>query len=263
MSNSKALTWSYGGGTQSAAIAVLIAQGRLPKPEISVMADTGREATETWDYLKNNIQPLLDSVGVTIEIAPRSLATVDLYDAKGTLLIPVFTAEGKFRTFCSDKWKAAVVKRYLRKKGYGPKNPVKSWLGFSLDEINRVKESNTDWQELAWPLLFDISPAFTRRDCRDLVLSVGLPEPPKSSCWMCPHRQNGQWARLKEHYPADWQAAVDLDNQIRASDRENGVYLHHSRVALVDADLSIAPPPEHPLFGRGEGCETSNASCWT
>ena len=45
--------WSYGGGTQTAAIAVLILQGRLPKPDIAVMADTGREIASTWDYLRN------------------------------------------------------------------------------------------------------------------------------------------------------------------------------------------------------------------
>ena len=32
--------WSSGGGVQSSAIAVLIAQGKLPKPDIAVMIDT-------------------------------------------------------------------------------------------------------------------------------------------------------------------------------------------------------------------------------
>ena len=33
--------WSCGGGTQSGAMAVLIAQGRLPKPDLCYMTDTG------------------------------------------------------------------------------------------------------------------------------------------------------------------------------------------------------------------------------
>ena len=48
---------SYGGGTQSAAICVLIAQGQLSRPERIVMADTGREASQTWDYLRDVINP--------------------------------------------------------------------------------------------------------------------------------------------------------------------------------------------------------------
>jgi hypothetical protein len=35
--------WSSGGGTQSTAIAVLILQGRLPKPDLAVIVDTERE----------------------------------------------------------------------------------------------------------------------------------------------------------------------------------------------------------------------------
>jgi hypothetical protein len=39
------VVWSYGGGTQSAAIAVLVLRGESPRPELVVMADTGREVS--------------------------------------------------------------------------------------------------------------------------------------------------------------------------------------------------------------------------
>ncbi len=229
MVKSRAITWNYGGGTQSAAIAVLIAQGKLPTPEVAVIADTGREATETWDYLRDHIQPLLNPMGLKIHIAPRSLATVDLYGHNGNLLLPAFTRTGKFQTFCSSPWKKEVVQRWLRSQGYGPKRPVKTWIGFSLDEIGRVKEQRLQWQKLHWPLLFDVSPALTREDCRRIVIDAGLPPPPKSSCWMCPHRQDDQWKRLKDQYPNDWAKAVQLDADIRKADREQAVYLHHTR----------------------------------
>jgi hypothetical protein len=97
------LVWSYGGGTQSCAIAVLVAQGKLPKPDLAVIADTGREASETWEYLEAHIQPLLKTVDLEVEVAPHSLATVGLYGKNGDLLIPAFTANGgKLPTFCSN-----------------------------------------------------------------------------------------------------------------------------------------------------------------
>lgn len=68
---SRSLVWSYGGGTQSIAIAVLIAQGRLPKPERIVMSDTGREATETWEWLETYVGPLLAEHGLTVDVASR------------------------------------------------------------------------------------------------------------------------------------------------------------------------------------------------
>src|SRR4029077_1987028 len=100
----------------------------------------GREASSTWAYLEEHMQPLLDSVGLKVEIIPHSYALHDMYKS-GQLLIPAWTAggEGQFRTFCSGEWKHDVNLRYLRERGYGPKNPIIQWIGFSRDEIGRCK----------------------------------------------------------------------------------------------------------------------------
>ena len=89
--------WNNGGGTQSAAIATLIVTGKLPKPDLAVIADTGREKSATWDYLDRYIAPALESVGVTMRrVKKEDYATKDLYGgADGqTLLIPAFTTQG-------------------------------------------------------------------------------------------------------------------------------------------------------------------------
>ena len=80
--------WSYGGGTQTAAIAVLILQGKLPRPDVVVMADTAREIESTWQYLRDVVQPALDTIGLTVQVAGHELSTVDLYGHNGDLLIP-------------------------------------------------------------------------------------------------------------------------------------------------------------------------------
>ncbi len=85
------IVWSYGGGTQSIAIALLVASGKLPKPDLIVFADTGREASETFEYTERHVSPLLASIGLTIETASHDLSKVDLYKRTGkkeTLLIP-------------------------------------------------------------------------------------------------------------------------------------------------------------------------------
>jgi hypothetical protein len=46
------------------AIAALIVTGKVPKPDLAVIADTGREKSATWDYLERYIVPALQSVGV-------------------------------------------------------------------------------------------------------------------------------------------------------------------------------------------------------
>jgi hypothetical protein len=262
MSETRALCWSYGGGTQSVAIAVLVAQGKLPKPECIVIADTGREASETWEYTERYVNPMLGAVGCTIELAPHSLAKVDLFSGNGDLLIPTYTATGAMDGFCSTEWKKRVVQRHLRSKGYGPAHPVITWIGISRDEIGRAKPSGLDWQEYAWPLIW-MEPSMNRRDCYELVEKAGLPTPPKSSCWMCRHRRNSQWRRLRDYSPKDWEEACRMDLSIRTADLlsgGDGVWLHESRVALQDADLSEPDSGVNSLFGEVTGCDSG--MCW-
>ena len=94
----RSLTWSYGGGTQSVAIAVLVAQGKLPKPECVAMADTGREASETWQYTERYVKPMLAGVGVTLyvvnELEYGELPELYGGDDDGTLLIPAYSQDG-------------------------------------------------------------------------------------------------------------------------------------------------------------------------
>lgn len=252
----RTLTWSYGGGTQSIAIALLIVEGRLPQPEVIAIADTSREASETWEYTEQYVRPLLEPLGLCIDRVSHQLATVDLYSHKGELLIPAFTETGKLETFCSTEWKARVCRRHLSGLGYGPKRPVVTWLGMSRDEIGRLRSGQKpEWQQIHYPLVFDVP--MNRADCRSLILRHGLPEPPKSSCWMCPHRRNSQWRRLRDHYPDDWAAAIALDHDIRNRDEQGGVWLHPDRVALDLADIDTPDHPPSPMFGDLDGaCES-------
>lgn len=255
MAKDRAIIWSYGGGTQSVALAVLVAQGKLPKPERIVMADTGREKSITWRYTEQHVKPILARVGLELEIAPHTLSTVDLYSQKkGGLLIPAFTSTGRMDTFCSNEWKQRVVRRYLASKGYGTKRPVTLWLGMSMDELGRMKPSGLGWLEHAWPLIWDLK--ISREECRQIVVGAGLPDPPKSACWMCPFTSNSEWQRIKLEDAEDWKAAVTLDKEVRARDRTNDVYLHRSGVPLDEADLSVPDKPPLPMFGDIEDCDS-------
>jgi hypothetical protein len=249
---SRALVWSYGGGTQSVAIAVLIWQRRLPVPECIVIADTGRERARTWEYMEQHVQSLMLDVGATIEVAPHNLATVDLHTKSGSLLIPAFTRPaGKLPTFCSNEWKRRVVSRFLRQKGYGPNRPVRQWLGYSVDEVGRAKPSDVRWIEQAWPLLFDVP--LRRDECRALVEAAGLPTPPRSSCFMCPYHSDNEWRKIRDEEPADWERAVQFDSDIRG--RDPNVFLHRKRVPLTEISLDHEAP-QQDVFGGVAECES-------
>ena len=251
----RAISWSYGGGKQTAAIAVLIARGLLPKPDIAVIADTGRENPATWGYLRDHIQPLLDTVGVTVEIAPASLAKAGLYDKHGVPLIPAYTKTGRLESFCSGEWKRDVVGRYLRTRGFGPKRPVVEWIGFSTEEAGRAKRSRVKWRECAFPLL-TMWP-LRRDECVALVRAAGLPDAPKSRCFDCPHQSNKEWREVRDDTPKLYQLAIQRDEEIRARDTRGGLYLHHTAQPLATVDLDA--PSQSDLFPvrcQGAGCFT-------
>jgi hypothetical protein len=164
--------WSCGGGVQSAAIGALIVSGRLPKPDLAVIADTERERSSTWAYFDSVLHPALLAVGVDIvRVRKSDLATVDLWGGEkdDTLLIPAFTQQesgGKFSGYCSNEWKKRVIDRWLRSQGI--KCAVK-WIGISLDEMRRVRSG----KDVRYPLIFDVP--MRREGCIKVVRDmVGL-----------------------------------------------------------------------------------------
>lgn len=230
---------SYGGGHQTVAMIVLVAEGVLPRPDRIVCADTSREVRSTWNYLVDNVQPYLEKHGLPpVEIAPHSLATVDLYGKNGDMLLPAYTSTGKLPTFCSTEWKQRVVRRWLRGSGTPT---AEMWIGYAFDERkrwNKEQEPNT-----CWPNRFPLVEAMVRKaDCVGIARKAGLADPEKSRCWQCPHQLNEEWRSLP---PDEFEKACQLDDFIREEDAENNVFLHHSGVPLREADLN-APDRKGP-----------------
>lgn len=232
--------WNCGGGTQSVAIAALLVQGRLPKPDVSLIVDTGREVQSTWDYMDAVLVPELLSIGITLcKISKDEFATCDLWSTNGeTLEIPAFTTHtrgdiAKLPNFCSYEWKRRVADRWLRQQGF---TDCRKWLGFALDEPRRwLSHANS---ELVWlPLVHGVP--MRKRDCLPLIAKMGWPIPHKSRCWMCPNQSEDEWREVVAN-PQEFASAIALDKQIR--EKDPFAFLHSSGVPLDQVDWS--KPPE-------------------
>lgn len=244
------MNWSYGGGVNSVALAVAVRRGLLPRPDRIVFADTGREGSPALRYLDEHVRPMLAEIGLSVEVAPHDLATVDVYSKKGELLIPAFTAGGgRMQTFCSTEWKTRVIHRYLRSQGV---RECVTWLGFSTEEAHRIKPSQVKWQTYHWPLALDLG--WNRATCHGMIAEYGLPPAPKSACWMCPNHSNAEWRRVRET-PEDWKRAVAFDKAIRARDKYGGVFVHASGKPLDEANIDEDNRP-----GLWDDCGNV---CWT
>lgn len=227
------IVWSYGGGVQTAGIAVLVVEGILPRPDYILMADTSRETKTTFQYLDEVIRPYLKRVDLDVTIVGHEFSNVDLFGHNGYLLIPAFTAKGKMPTYCSGEWKRDAIRRWLRKEGV---QSCTLWMGISFEERHRAKASNVQWMKHEFPL---VDMAISREKCFMLVEQAGLPRPPKSCCWMCPLRNNEEWKYLKENDRDGWNKAIDMDKYIREvfDEGTEELYLHRSRVPLDQVDL--------------------------
>lgn len=233
MTEHRDIVWAFGGGVQTICTLTLIAEKQLPKPARATMVDTSRERSLTWQYVNTYAVPLMKSMGMELEIVPHSYATVDLYGKNGDLLIPAYTTNGKLPTFCSNEWKRRPMFRYLAEQGYGPKKPIITWMGMSLDEIERMRISDVKWAKNHYPLIFDVP--LRRHECALQIERFGLPIPPKSACWMCPHLDNEEWEQEAELTPEDFAKAVQLEQDVNSKDISNGkdgIWLHKSLVPL-------------------------------
>ena len=47
-------------------MAALIVQGKLPKPDIMAIVDTGREMPTTWEYLDQVTRPAMKKIGIDV-----------------------------------------------------------------------------------------------------------------------------------------------------------------------------------------------------
>lgn len=234
---------NFGGGWQTTGILVLIEQGKLPRPDRIVIADTGREKQSTWDYLETTARPRMAAIGLEIEIAPRSLAKVDIYSHQGTLLLPVYTPTGKMSAFCSSEWKARVIDRYIRQTGGPIEAERRHWIGFAYDERRRIKGDTSRYYPLVEAML-------TRADVRALVRASDWPDPTSSACWMCPNMTNAQWREIRDNRPDEFERACVMDEETREENLlSHGLpcWLHESRGPLREADLEA---PDRDEVGR-------------
>ena len=253
LSSTNTQAWSCGGGTQSGAIATLIRLGKLPKPDIAFMTDTGRERASTWPFVDGFIRPALESVGVDLQIVKAAdFARLDVYWID-TILLPGYTTlggeVGKLSPFCSGKWKLDVAERWLRSIGV---ETCRNWIGISRDEARRIRAQHRPWMELWYPLIFEVP--MTREACISLIREQGWTgQIPHSACFMCPNHSDAEWIDMKLHWPEDFRAACELESEARLKDPH--FYLHQSCVPLTEVDF-FAQATMFPERGCYGGCFT-------
>lgn len=230
----KLTTFSLSGGLGSGCIAELLIHGDLEVSTdfVAITADPGMEDPRTYDYMQD-LSERLAAAGYE----HRTVKT-DLY---GELLKAIENKDGRFDTppfwtknretgkkgrmmqKCTGAYKIAPMRRVVRdvlserhriSKGTTriPENTVRTWIGFSSDETQRIKESTDKFTFHQYPL---VALGMSRGDLVEYYKKIGRKHPPRSVCAACFANDLEYFKEMFENRPESWEQAVKVDDAIR------------------------------------------------
>jgi 3'-phosphoadenosine 5'-phosphosulfate sulfotransferase (PAPS reductase)/FAD synthetase len=238
---------SYGGGTQSTAMLILIKQGKLPKPDLVLHADTGSEMPETIEFLEI-AEKICNEINVPFKVVTSHKGA--LHDDYMRLkAIPIIGVRS-----CTANFKILPQRRYLRSivgKGKG-KVLANMWLGITTDEARRrVEKSDVIWTGLKYPLL-DVYP-LTRKEAIKINEDAGL-KVGKSGCFCCPYAGSAHWHSLKDNHPELFAIAIEMET-IKENFRGKGRGLQRKgKLSDLLNQTSILDWVEDSNCDTGGGC---------
>jgi hypothetical protein len=226
---------SLGWGVQSFTLAAMVALGELEPVDVAIHADTTHESLLTYQFAER-WAPWLSQHGIQVVTVRDEAAASQVWQGK---MIPAYTANeqgesGQALRTCTQRWKIAPMRRWLQANRAG--QPVEMWLGISLDEFQRMKDSDVKYITHRWPL---IDLRMTRKDCEAWLTKRGIEVPEKSACTFCPYHSTAEWRRIKAT-PSDWAEAVAVDQAIRQTRPPYDLFVHPSRKPLEEVDLRTA-----------------------
>jgi len=233
----KLIVESLGWGVQSFTLIAMAALGEIEKPDLAIHSDTTHEATFTYGFASRWHQWIIDHGIPIVTVQPAGNRVDPLnYFKTGAVMIPLYTATparkgGRMRRQCTGKWKIAPMRKYIQT--IRDHKPVEMWLGISLDEFQRMRDSDVKYITNRYPL---IEMKMTRNDCIDWLIQHDLEVPKKSSCVFCPFHSNNEWRNVKSN-PYDWNIATRVDNALRSVRPPYDLFLHNSRKPLETIDL--------------------------
>ncbi|MHB9857659.1 adenine nucleotide alpha hydrolase family protein [Streptomyces sp. YIM S03343] len=255
---------SLGAGVQSTTLLLLAAEGRLPKLDAAVFADTGWEPAAVYEHLDRLEREIAQPAGIPVYRVSAGNIRNDALDPEHRFAsMPLFVknpdgGDGMTRRQCTAEYKLKPIKAQVRRLlGYPHPTPIprgvyaEQWVGISRDEFGRAKDSGIQYLKSWHPLLYldgaaDGREGWTREDCLRYLRANGWASTPKSACIGCPFHGNRQWRELRDHNPEEWADAVDFDHAIRSGNARgnaNGkpllgeAYLHASRLPLDQAPI--------------------------
>jgi hypothetical protein len=233
---------SLGWGVQSFALSAMSALGILPKVDYAIHADTTHERQETYAFAAR-YTPWLEERGIkVVMMKAKSERLNPFYSPKKTsTYLPAYTTwpngipSGALVRQCTDEWKRVPIRRYLQAHRNGAS--VEQWIGITLDESPRMRNSDIKYITNRYPFIQDFSPPMRRWQVVKWLQDNNLEVPVKSSCVFCPYHDKATWREIKMSGNGDWEKALEVDRIIRHKRPNYVCYLTRHLKPLDEIDF--------------------------
>lgn len=264
---------SWGGGTQSTALMILMLDGKIKdnngnviKPNYIIFADTKDESEMTYsqiykvqEYVKKNYDQdiiitsknkyqLRDSEVIKLVKENKSSGNIyrsaeyaDLYQNillfyQGVLdktdIVPhwVVNSNGDIGKLmgrqCTVVYKINAILKELRKQEQidrfnAKKHRINMYIGFTIDEISRVKESPSSYIDNIFPL---VEMRMAKYDCIKYIENKLGFTPRSSVCGMCYANDFDRVYDLYKNDPKSWQRILKLDEAMANKPKNHRVH---------------------------------------
>lgn len=225
---------SFSGGTGSSAILWMVLRGEIQRPFnfLVTNADPGMEGRLAYEYVaimeeecaKAGIPFLRVKRDLYREILELKASGATRFDNPPFWTLNRETGEiGRLMQKCTKTYKIAEMDRAVRSwmsENIGvPMNnqrlgsdAVRTLIGFTADEIDRVKEDRKEFEYCEYPL---VELGLTREKLPGYYLSRKLPMPPRSVCRACFANDVPFFRAMHDNEPADFEQACKVDDEIR------------------------------------------------
>jgi len=191
----------FGGGINSVALVVRMVREKMPIDYI-LFSDTLAEKPQTYQYFDVLNDFLRRSGYPEITVLPP-YRDEGLYGECIRLKRLPSIVYG-FKS-CSEKWKRRPYLKFIKEKGL---SEVVSYKGFDTDEGHRIKDYDTKFEKVRFPLIdWDMD----RMDCVKEIIDAGLPVPTKSACFFCPSSHKQEVQDIKRTNPELMLAAQKME----------------------------------------------------
>lgn len=236
---------SLGAGKQSSYMLLTALEGAYKfKPDFALFSDTGCEPEYTYqflEWLKMHVKQKYNFDIITVSKGNIMTDTIDYIEGRkaGNPQMPYRLGDngGILNRHCTSDYKIAPIRRYLQSVRNGSR--VRLWIGISLDEMERQKDSDVNYIEHYYPLIENR----IRIDAIKEWFKINdIPEPMKSSCLVCPFHSKQYWQVFKKNFPLEFEKACEFDDKIRNYPKlKSKAYIYKDLKPLREIDFTQQP----------------------